>query len=489
MNTNGEKILVVDDEEIIRIGCQRILEEYDCSVQLAENGRIGLEKLKSERFDLVLIDLMMPELGGLELLEEICKIDRNIVSIIITGFATIETAVEAIKKGAYDYLSKPFTPDEFRAKVGRGLEKRHLLLEAERLRKEAAKNLIECTKQKSRTQTIINSMAEGVIATSLDGTIGLVNPSAIKLLRIKNEKIVGNRIEGLLGIPELEGKIKSISKTFVPATFQFSTAENRFLQANITPIVSEESSVGTVTVLSDITEEKKIEEAKSNFVSLVSHELKAPLGAIEGYLTLILDGLTAGNAEKEHDIIQKSRDRAAELLDLINDLLDLSRTDRKKSLKAIKKIDMAQLLRDVCDFYQNEAKEKSILLDLTVADQLPAVQGSEEDLARLFSNLISNAIKYTPKGGVVNINADKKRSLLAVFVKDTGIGISKDEVGKIFDQFFRASSAVQQKIGGTGLGLSIARKIAEDHNGYIEVDSELGKGTTFTVYLTTTEDR
>ncbi len=482
------KILVVDDEEIIRIGCQRILEDSNFQVDLAENGRIGLEKVKASSYDLVLMDLMMPEMNGMELLDEIQKLDKKIVCIVITGFATIETAVDAVKKGAYDYLPKPFTPDEFRAKVNRGLEKRRLIIEAEKLREERDRNLLECSNEKTRTLSIVNCMSEGLIATNRFGQIVLINPSAMRMLRLKDTRVIGKTVEGLLGNPDLKKDIaetlERVTKTASLTRLEISTPDGRFLQPNITPIMDETGEcLGTVTVLLDVTEEKKVEKMKSDFVQLVSHELKAPVGAIEGYLNLIIDGVTANNPEKEKEIIKRSRDKAKSLLELINDLLDLSRTERKATSKIMAPVDLPEILTETVNFYQNEAKAKSITLRLAVAPQLPKILGNAEDLARLFANLLSNAIKYTPENGCVNVYAERRNSHLAISVQDSGIGMNKEELTKIFDEFYRAKNALSRKISGTGLGLAIAKKIAEEHKGYIEVESKLNKGSIFCVVL------
>ena len=203
IQSRDAKILVVDDEEIIRIGCQRILQGPHFSVDLAENGRIGWERIQENPYDMVLVDLMMPEMGGLEVLEKIQEYNDQIITIIITGFATIETAVDAMRKGAYDYLPKPFSPDELRTKIRRGLEKRWLLLEAEALRQERDRNLLELSNEKSRTMTLINCMSEGLIATNRAGQIVLMNPAAQQLLNLPLDDVVGTTVDGLLGNPEL----------------------------------------------------------------------------------------------------------------------------------------------------------------------------------------------------------------------------------------------------------------------------------------------
>lgn len=490
MNFDGlqAKILVVDDEEIIRIGCQRILEDNNLMVDEAANGLLGWEKIKANPdYDLVLLDLMMPEMGGLEVLDEIQKLDSRIVTIIVTGFATIETAVDAMRKGAYDYLPKPFSPDELRAKIHRGLEKRRLTLQAEQLRQERDRNLLELANEKSRTGTLINCMAEGIIATNRTGQIVLINPAACNLLRLSREKVLGKTESDLLGNPGLEEQIakmlETVQRTAVMMRMEFATSDGRVLQSNTSPITDDRGeTLGTITALLDITEDKKIEQMKSDFIRLVSHELKAPIGAIEGYLNLIIDGLTGNNRQKEMDIIKRSRDKAESLKALINDLLDMSRAERK-SAKVMSPLDISLILKETLDFYQNEAKNKSLMIEVHLLDELHLVLANQEDLGRLFANLISNAIKYTPEKGSVLVSTAIRESQVVIEVKDSGIGISEEDMKKIFGEFYRAQNAIQRKVSGTGLGLAICKRIVEDHNGYIEVESQLEKGSIFRIIL------
>ncbi len=480
------RILIVDDEEIIRIGCQRILEDSNMVVDQAENGRAGWEMIQKAPYDMVLLDLMMPEMGGLEVLDEVQKYDHRIIPIIITGFATIETAVDAMRKGAYDYLPKPFSPDELRTKVNRGLEKRWLMMQAEQLREERDRNLLELTNEKSRTMTLINCMREGLIATNRPGHIVLMNPAAQHMLRLNREKAIGSGVSGLFGNAELEKQIaaslETVTRTTTVTHMEFKTSDERVLHSSTSPIVDDQGdALGTVTILIDVTEDKKVEQMKSDFVSLVSHELKSPVAAIAGYLNLIIDGLTGGNPDKEREIIVRSRDKADGLLMLINDLLDMSRAERRGASKVMTPLDVVPLLKETVQFYQNEAKAKSITLMLTAAETLADILGNSDDLSRLFANLISNAIKYTLENGKVEVSACVRESQVEISVSDTGIGMSREDLGKIFGEFFRAKNALARKITGTGLGLAICRRIVEDHHGHITVQSELDKGSTFHV--------
>ena len=488
------RILVVDDEEVIRSGCKEILEMNDFSVDVAENGVEGFDKIKAESFDIVLTDIMMPEMDGMELLDEIKKLDQDVVVIVITGYATLENAINAGRKGAYDYLPKPFNPDELLAKIERGLHHRQHLIEVRELREERDRNLLECSNERARTLTMINSMSEGVLAINRQKQIVLMNPMASKIMRMSEEHTIGKTFEEIIRNPELKESIihslEQVQSSLDSTRLEFDTIYGRAIEASITPIMDERKEcIGTVAVLIDVTEDKKIEKMKSDFMSYVAHELKAPLGAIEGYLNLIIDGITAGDKEKEQDMIQKSRDRAHNLIALINDLLDLSRIDRAKSLKEMGPVDVQDIINDTIEFYRDRAESKSQKIKLESANETPHMRGNKEDLSRLFANLISNAIKYTPEGGTVTVVVSHTRSHVRVEVIDSGIGMSEEAQTKIFDEFYRAPNAVDKKITGTGLGLAIAKKICEDHHGYIEVTSKENEGSTFRVVLPVIKDQ
>jgi len=284
------KILIVDDEEIMRSGCVRIVTEMGMNVCTAENGKQGLSLVTHGGFDIVFVDLLMPEMGGMELLEAIKNIDEKIVTIVITGYATIESAVEAVKKGAYDYLAKPFPPETFRTMLKRGLKHRHLVMEAEQLRREKEKNLLEIATERSRTATIIKCMGEGLLVTNRAGQMVLINPMAQKMLELKNTNLLGKRFKSQLNNNKLETLMFNAFQngktgaTLIREEIPCDNGIDKCYLASLAPIHDEKGEyTGTVTVLNDISNEKKIDRIKSDFVRLVAHELKAPLGAIEGY--------------------------------------------------------------------------------------------------------------------------------------------------------------------------------------------------------------
>jgi len=359
---NKPIILVVDDEEAMRDSCSMILSKDGFQTETAETGQLGLDKARELRPDLVLIDLKMPGISGFEVLEKIKDIDPQIISIVITGYATVESAVEAMKKGAYDFLPKPFTPDELRIVTRRALERRKLALEAESLR----------------------------------------------------------------------------------------------------------------------LEKKMLEE---NFITLVSHQLRSPLVAIQQYFEVILAGMAGEVEASQKEMIIRARERLGSLLNLINDWLDLARISRGQIVDKLKTVALEKLLERQIEFLKPLASEFGVRLELEPVDRPALVLGDEQTLEQVFGNLISNAIKFNKAGGSATLSINQEGDFIITRVKDTGIGIAKEHLPFIFDQFFRVSRREDQKIKGTGLGLSIAKKIIDLHNGSIQVTSEPGQGTTFSVWL------
>ena len=192
------RILVVDDEMGIREGCKRALLKEGYEIDDAENGSAGLQKVKKDSYDLILVDLIMPGIAGLDLIQKVHKIDPEVILVVITGYATIDTAVEATKRGAYDYLPKPFTPEALTAVVKRGLEKRLLRLEAQKLHAEREHRLLELASEQSRLHTIIGCMADGVMVTNLEGQLVLWNASFIKMLKLHDIDVPGKPLEQYL---------------------------------------------------------------------------------------------------------------------------------------------------------------------------------------------------------------------------------------------------------------------------------------------------
>ena len=356
---NRHRILIIDDEEVVLDSCSEILAGYNYHIATATNGTAGL-RLAQEFFpDLVFVDLKMPGISGFEVLEKINSLDPTVVTIVITGYATVSSAVEAMKKGAYDFLPKPFTPDELRLITQRGLEKRTLVLETIALRREK-------------------------------------------------------------------------------------------------------------------------EMLREHFAAIVSHELKAPLSATQQNLFALASELSGKLTKGQKSIVDRMKSRIDDLLKLIHTWLRVISVDIDKIKEHFVPLSASTLIAKAIEIVQLHAIRKDIEVLTSVKQPSCLVQGDEGTLVEALVNLINNSIKFSRVGSKITVALEEKGDHAFISVADTGVGISKEDLPFIFGDFYTGRST-QQDERGSGLGLAITRRIVEAHNGSISAESELGKGSTFTI--------
>jgi signal transduction histidine kinase len=479
-------ILVADDERAIREGCHRVLTSGGYKVLAAENGRIALDILSQNPVDILLLDLKMPMMGGEEVLEIVRKQYAHIPVIIITGHGTVDTAVACMKKGAYDFITKPFQIDPFLLIIGRAAEKRRLEEKARLFEEESAKNLYDLSLEKSRLRTIINCMGNGVMVTNRNLEMVLHNPALARLLEISG------RIENPMPVHEILGhnplvqtleKITSGDSGEKEAVIQEVSAGNNVLRAISAPLFGPEGQVvGTVTVLENISAFKQLDQMKSDFVNMVAHELRSPLVSMRQLNSVLLEGLAGALEEKQRDFIGRGTKKIDALLDLIKDLLDVAKIEAGQFRQHKVLTDIGRILDEIMTLMRPRAEEQGVELALA-CENLPPVQADPKSLEEVFNNLISNAVNYSPDGGKVTVNARGLGEYIEVSVEDTGVGISPEELPKIFDKFYRIKHPKTRKVVGSGLGLAIVRGAVEAHHGTIDVKSVLNQGTTFRVLL------
>lgn len=356
MTENSGLIFIIDDEESIRDGCRQVLEKSGYTVITEGNGSEGIKIAREKRPDIVFVDLKMPHISGMEIIEILSKDIEDIVLIVITGYASIVSAVESMKKGAYDYLPKPFTPDQLRAVTQRGLEHRFLKLETKRL---------------------------------------------------KEEK----------------------------------------------------------------------EYMERNFITFVSHEMRSPLVTILQYfesLKLIAkDRLGSDGIE----IMDRCYKRTQNLHDLVEHWLDLSRIENGTFFEKKVPLDLVSIINRSIEDLNPLVKKRGLSIKTQLSDTLPNVIGDEESLLRVFTNVIGNATKYTPDGGIITLRSDYDDYYVNIGISDTGIGIPHDKLPFIFEPFYRVKGK-EDRLKGSGLGLTFCKKIMDAHDGKITAESKEGEGTT-----------
>lgn len=480
------RVLVVDDEAVIREGCQRILSKSGWEVVTVADGPEGLSVAGEDPagLEVVLLDLKMPGISGMEVLERLLEMDPSLPVVVITGYATVDSAVEAMKKGAYDFIPKPFTPDQLRLVVERAAEKRRLEREAERLRQEAARTLRDVATEKGRVLTIINYMADGVLVTDHEGRVALTNPAATRLLGIgQGGEVLGRPVEEVVPREELQRAVReALGASKDTAISQEIQEGDSLIRTHTAPVRDEEGRVmGTVTVLQDLSHVLELDRMKGEFIAMVSHELRSPVSAIEQSLGAVL---AAGELQgRTRHLLERAKERAKGLIELINDLLEISRIEAGIATQRREPLQVEEVVRRAVELLQIEADKKGLDLQLEVKGPLPKILGDPQGLEGVFTNLVGNALKYTPAGGRVEVSVEAEGDYVKVMVKDTGVGIPKEDLPRIFDKFYRCRTEGTREIIGTGLGLSIVKATVEAHLGKIDVESEVGKGTTFTVLL------
>jgi two-component system sensor histidine kinase/response regulator len=371
------RVLVVDDELGIREGCKRALTPQGFEVEVAENGPSGLHKLQEGVFDILLLDAMMPGMSGLEMLHHVRQLYPELICIVITGYATVELAVQAMREGAHDFIAKPFTP-------GLLLEVMNRELDHQRLKREAQ--------------------------------------------RVKN----------------LEEEIRGLTRVKA--------------------------------------EMEKLAEVESRFMLTMVHVLRAPVAVLQNSVQLIQKGYVP--PEEHSHVLERADLRAGELLATLDDILLLSRLKERLGFRPAETVSLAEVLDSVRSSFQKEASERQLTLSTEIADR-PVLLGNPEHFRLLWSQLLSNAIQYTPNGGriTLSLKTDPGGGQIQGTVSDTGIGIATEEIPRIFEVFYRSEAAKSIKETGTGLGLPIVQQILSLYGGTIEIDSTLGKGTTIRFIL------
>ncbi|MCK5255933.1 MAG: hybrid sensor histidine kinase/response regulator, partial [Deltaproteobacteria bacterium] len=236
-------------------------------------------------------------------------------------------------------------------------------------------------------------------------------------------------------------------------------------------------------VFNDVTWLKELDRMKSEFVDMVSHELRSPLSAIRQKLSLIVDGLTGEINEEQGQIVSRVQHRIDGLIGMISNLLDLSRIESGRLVQQKERIALPEIIDETIDLMTQEAEKKELKFEVAIDAQLFPIHADRQSMETVITNLLSNAVKYNREGGSVSISARNRGEFIEVKVADNGVGISKEDLPRIFDKFYRIRSEYTRKVIGSGIGLPLVKAIVEANFGTITVESETEKGTTFTVLL------
>lgn len=347
--------------------------------------------------------------------------------------------------------------------------------------------------ERNKTLSVITHLTDGLLVFDKENKLSLINHQAEKFLNIRKEEVLEVSITELINLPNfkmlgdlLGSEIKLIFRK------ELDLADNLIIEVSTEPMLPKGEKIGTLVVLHDISREKAIERIKSEFVSLAAHQLRTPLSAIKWTLKMLLDGDLGNISKEQREFVKKTYQSNERMIDLINDLLDVTRIEEGRFLSKLAPASFEEMVVSVLSFYEQELSNGKIKFKFKKPQKkLPQVNVDIEKMKLVVQNLVENAIKYTPSGGniTVLINYDQEKKEIIFSVEDSGVGIPEDQQARVFTKFFRGENVMRMDTEGTGLGLFISKNIVEAHQGRIWFKSKKNEGTTVYFSLPVKKDK
>jgi signal transduction histidine kinase/CheY-like chemotaxis protein len=510
------KILVVDDEANVLLTVVAILEQEGYDVDAAPSGAAAIDAIRGSHYDLVLTDLKMPGLDGLSVLTEVRKISPSTVTVMMTGYGSVDTALEAVQRGAYEYLLKPTEVADLKAAVRRSLERKRFseIDTLYRIGKTLTKSL--------DPEAIANEVTDAVrqvlgVASACLVSFASSGPEVEDPLRhlLRDAAVLphlerGEIISNFDLVPAMDGwaaERGAQSYVFVPGiangrllcvlgsdngseAYEFHASAQRFLRSLAGQTALALSNATLFTELQHNNQQlasanaklRELDQLKSQFLSVATHELRTPLSIILGYNSMLAETLGERLDEEQKETLRESVAACKRLIRLVNSMLDITQIESGKMRMHYAPSDLRRLVSGVIALFQQEARTRNIRLAMEVPSRLPRIILDAERIEQVLVNLIGNALKFPPAGGsvMVAVRYFAETHSVQVSVRDTGIGIAPEARDKIFDEFAQIHQGVKKRHReGSGLGLAIARRIIEAHQGTLEVTSSPGQGSTF----------
>ena len=352
-----------------------------------------------------------------------------------------------------------------------------------RMADELEERLVLIGRERNQLRSVLEGMVEGVVLTGPDGRI-LVSNDAFRRIFNAQLPIEGRRPLEAARVPALQEAIEAALAAKEPLLREIALggAQDKIIRASLSAIREDGRTVGAVAVFHDVTELKRLEQVRREFVANVSHELRTPLTAIKGYTETLRDGGLRDPA-RAAEFVEVIHRHAGLLAALIEDLLDLSSVEQGQARLDLRRVSLRDVVAQAETVTRKTASERGHAVTLSLPRDLPDVVADRDRLAQVLINLLDNAVKFTPEGGRIEVAARPSAGRVVVSVADNGVGIPPEDVGRIFERFYRVDRSRDRREGGTGLGLAIAKHLTQAMGGSIEVESRPGSGTTFRISL------
>ena len=504
------KIVVVDDEKIVTSAFKTLLKvEGFQDSHFFNEPKEALNFLKLNTPDIVISDFLMPEMNGLEFLSEVNKIYPEVSKILLTGYADKENAIKAINEiGLYRYIEKPWNNDDLIINIKNGIERSYLLSELRKkiseleiahkelenyshnLEKIVEERTSDLRQSNAKLEGIVNYCADGIIIINEDGVIEQANPSAETLIGLVSSKLINSTIDDYIFSKKtfISKELHKLDETeLLLRDFYIKNPLSNFeipVEISFARINPEDDYKRFVGVIRDVTEQKKSDKLRDDFIATLTHDLRTPLLAAIQTLTFFLDGALGELDEKQKLLLTTMQKSNQDLLGLVNALLEVYKYDADKLVLTKTNFNIYSLVEQVYNELLSLAKSKNIEFKLECENKDIEINADRSEIRRVICNLCGNAINYTGENGKVIITIKNEDNDLIFSVSDNGSGIPPEDIPNMFQRFSQGTS--KKRSTGTGLGLYLSRQIIESHGGKIWLESKLNKGSEFSFILTDT---
>jgi signal transduction histidine kinase/CheY-like chemotaxis protein len=518
---SGERILVADDEPDVLDLCHRILFSEGYQVESVRDGYEAVKRAKFEHFDLLLTDIRMPGLNGLETAQAIKSFDPDIVCVTMTGFSSMDAAIEALKLGVDEFVVKPFTSEELSLAVARALEKERLRKENVRLRAliplfefnktlsstvnvdELLQQVMQVAQKETKADRVLLYLLDKSEELRLHGQFSSQPPPgdalevgrelAQRCVKEQTQVVVGGDVPSSPALAEIAGWLHAQALIANPLVAQtqvigaiillkegpgsaFASSDPEFLSVlagqAATAIENARLFAETQRAYEEL---KQLDRMKSEFINIAAHELRTPLAILMGYASL-LEEESAGSQRHSLEIILRN---AMKLRSLIDDMLNLRYLETGQTHLKPEEVNLCELIEEAFADLSPLAESKGHTVYIDAPRNFPTLIADRQKISLVMVNLISNAIKFTNDGGTITVTARLDGDQAIVSVIDSGIGIPSGELERIFERFYQVEDSLTREHEGIGLGLAIVKGMVELCGGKIWVESALGVGSTF----------
>lgn len=472
-------LLALDDPTALYL-MQRALSAASYEIAIGQD-RAALEKIIQESIPaLLLISETFSDQSGLEVAAEILERFPTMPALLYASTDSLKLCREVLQAGLRGYLCPPLSNTDITQSVERSLQRARLV--GDWLRREVKKTTASLEKRAAiseaelkRFERILSKIQDGVIILDEEGHVQLLNRVMEEAFGLENGH-QGKLITDVIEHPDMNALLKR-AKNSPPKYHEISFDDGRIFNAQYTPI----EGVGAAITMQDISYLKQLDRMKNDFVNTVSHDLRSPLTSVLGYAELV-ERIGSLN-DQQIEFLNRIRASVESITSLVNDLLDLSRLEAGLDARR-ENVQPENILQFALDTFESQFQVNNLLLNSEIQSNLPSLRGDPIRLRQLFENLIGNAVKYSPPGGMISLALTAEGRQIIFRISDQGLGIPPLEQSRIFEKFYRASNTPEH-VKGSGLGLAIVKSIVEAYQGRIWVKSVLGKGSTFFVVLPT----